>query len=192
MKPIDGFQSLGVPTVGNDKKCRAAMLHSARIGEYRVKPVIVFTHLSAVLVLIRSVWAPQDASGFQWMRQMVRAIGALHKQVSAFCSEHGGGVGVTTALILPVLVGFIGLGIDTANWYSNHRQAERIVRGGGMGGGALPFQFKLYDCAGYRDCSERRRSQRAVDQHRRLALGHCHAQSIEPDGHRNAAFETIF
>ncbi len=102
------------------------MLHSARIGEYRVKPVIVFTHLSAVLVLIRSVWAPQDASGFQWMRQMVRAIGALHKQVSAFCSEHGGGVGVTTALILPVLVGFIGLGIDTANWYSNHRQAERI------------------------------------------------------------------
>ncbi|MGD1036047.1 MAG: pilus assembly protein TadG-related protein [Roseiarcus sp.] len=49
------------------------------------------------------------------------------KQLTAFCFEVGGVTAVTTALLLPVLVGFIGLGIDTANWYSNHRQMERIA-----------------------------------------------------------------
>jgi Flp pilus assembly protein TadG len=34
---------------------------------------------------------------------------------------------IITALLLPVLIGFVGLGLDTANWYSNHRQMERIA-----------------------------------------------------------------
>ena len=58
---------------------------------------------------------------------MVRAIRKFHKQLSALCSENCGGTAVITALMLPVLVGFLGLGLDTANWYTNHRQMDRIV-----------------------------------------------------------------
>jgi len=58
---------------------------------------------------------------------MVRAIRKFHGRLSALCCDNRGGVAMTTALMLPVIIGFIGLAIDTANWYSNHRQLDRIV-----------------------------------------------------------------
>lgn len=61
-------------------------------------------------------------------RQMVRrAIRQFHKRLSRFCSKTDGTIAVTIALTLPILVGFIALGLDTASWYSNHRKLERIV-----------------------------------------------------------------
>jgi Flp pilus assembly protein TadG len=58
---------------------------------------------------------------------MTQAIRRYCKRLSALCSETRGNFAVTTALMLPVLVGFIGLSLDTANWYTNHRQMDRIV-----------------------------------------------------------------
>ncbi len=51
----------------------------------------------------------------------------FHKCLSGLCAETDGAIAVTTALMLPVLVGFIALAIDTANWYSNHRQMQLIA-----------------------------------------------------------------
>ena len=59
--------------------------------------------------------------------QMTQVIRRYRKRLSALCSETRGNIAVTTALMLPVLVGFIGLSLDTANWYTNHRQMDRIV-----------------------------------------------------------------
>jgi Flp pilus assembly protein TadG len=58
---------------------------------------------------------------------MVRTIRKFYKRLRALCFDDGGAIAVITALMLPVLVGFIALGIDTADWYANHRQMERIV-----------------------------------------------------------------
>jgi Flp pilus assembly protein TadG len=58
---------------------------------------------------------------------MTQAIRRYRKRLSAFCSETRGNYAVITALMLPVLIGFIGLALDTANWYTNHRQMDRIV-----------------------------------------------------------------
>ena len=58
---------------------------------------------------------------------MTKTIRRYRQRLAAFCSETRGNYAVTTALMLPVLVGLIGLALDTANWYSNHRQMDRIV-----------------------------------------------------------------
>ena len=58
---------------------------------------------------------------------MIQTIRRYRKRLSAFCSGTRGNFAVITALMLPVLVGLIGLALDTANWYSNHRQMDRIV-----------------------------------------------------------------
>jgi Putative Flp pilus-assembly TadE/G-like len=59
--------------------------------------------------------------------QMTQVIRRYRKWLSALCSETRGNIAVTTALMLPVLVGSTGLSLDTANWYTNHRQMDRIV-----------------------------------------------------------------
>ncbi len=59
--------------------------------------------------------------------QMPQAIRRLRKRLGALRSETRGNFAVTTALMMPVLVGFLGLALDTANWYTNHRQMDRIV-----------------------------------------------------------------
>ncbi len=58
---------------------------------------------------------------------MTQAIRRYRKRLSGFCSETSGNYAVTTALMLPLLIGLIGLALDTANWYTNHRQMDRIV-----------------------------------------------------------------
>ncbi len=47
---------------------------------------------------------------------MTQAIRRYLKWLRALWSETRGNFAVTTALMLPVLVGFIGLSLDTANW----------------------------------------------------------------------------
>ena len=58
---------------------------------------------------------------------MARVVRKLYNLLSGLRSDSRGNIAVITALMLPILVGFIGLGIDTANWYSNHRQLDRIA-----------------------------------------------------------------
>lgn len=60
-------------------------------------------------------------------RMTWQAIHPLPKSILAAFSQTGGNIAVATALLAPVLVGCIGLALDTANWYSNHRQLELIV-----------------------------------------------------------------
>lgn len=45
------------------------------------------------------------------------------------CSGLGtsGSTAVLTALMLPVIVGFLAFGLDTANWYTNNRQIRRVA-----------------------------------------------------------------
>jgi Flp pilus assembly protein TadG len=65
------------------------------------------------------------------------AMRQLNRRLRGLCSETDGSIAVATALLLPILVGFIALGLDTANWYSNHRQIELIVETAAMA--AAPY-----------------------------------------------------
>jgi Flp pilus assembly protein TadG len=51
----------------------------------------------------------------------------FYKSPSYLGSETDGNIAVTTGLMLPVLVGMLGLAIDTANWYSSHRKLGYIA-----------------------------------------------------------------
>jgi Flp pilus assembly protein TadG len=68
---------------------------------------------------------------------MICATRRRHKYRNRLWTDNGASIATIAALLLPVLVGFIGLGLDTANWYSNHRKIETIVESAALA--AAPY-----------------------------------------------------
>jgi len=58
----------------------------------------------------------------------VKALRALlPRLVASFASSRGGNVAVATALILPVLIGGTGLGVEASNWYLTKRSMQNAA-----------------------------------------------------------------
>jgi Flp pilus assembly protein TadG len=51
----------------------------------------------------------------------------IRSSLAALRSEERGATALLTAILLLSLFGIVGLGVDTANWYANQRQMQRIA-----------------------------------------------------------------
>jgi Flp pilus assembly protein TadG len=62
---------------------------------------------------------------------------AAFRLFADWIADDRGVAAVLTALMLPILCGMIGLGLDTANWYINQRQVQRIAEASALAAAPL-------------------------------------------------------
>lgn len=78
---------------------------------------------------------------FLWEREAVMKADRLEKLYSkaawragAFCADRRGSVLTLAAFALPVMVGFVGLGLDASSWYAQKRQVQGIADAAAVAG----------------------------------------------------------
>ncbi|MCK5041190.1 MAG: Tad domain-containing protein, partial [Sphingomonadales bacterium] len=65
------------------------------------------------------------------MREIVKNLFSFAKRLSA---DKNGGVIIYTAILLPTLVGFVGMGVDVALWHVTKRQTQAMADAAALSG----------------------------------------------------------
>src|SRR5277367_6003429 len=64
---------------------------------------------------------------------LIRRLRSFRPRLGAIHRNESGVTAILTALMMVVLFGFVGLGLDGAVWYTNHNQMQVIVDSAALG-----------------------------------------------------------
>lgn len=74
-------------------------------------------------------------NGFDAPVRQQRPMGERSQLLSRFSAAESGVVALLFALMVPVLLGFVGLGVEVGFWYSEKRNLQSVADAGAVGGG---------------------------------------------------------
>ena len=78
--------------------------------------------------LSRSFATPRNDNGSGTRSSTVRTHG------KRFLADRRGTIAIMMGIILPVFIGFLGLGVDVTNWYLSKRKLQTAVDAGAYAG----------------------------------------------------------